>query len=86
MNVEEFNNNIVKAGKRMFGDQYSFSSSHIQSTMFGHVDKTETTYRATIFRKDNTTLSVESTNIDVMFDMLDMEEKKLNAIQSTIEL
>ena len=87
MDINEFNSKIVKAGKRMFGDEYSFSASHVQSTLFGHIDAKEITYRAVVFYGTrNGNISAESKDIDLVFEMLEIEYKNLNAIQSSIEL
>ncbi len=86
MNVDQFNDKVVEAGKKIFGDRYKFSASHINSVMYGHIDKKEVKYSATIFYDDHVNISVESTSIDLMFEMLELEYKKLNAVQSSIEI
>jgi hypothetical protein len=87
MNITEFNNKIEEVGKRIFGDRYSFSSSHVQSIMYGHTDEKVVTYRAVIFYDaDNCTFDAESTDVDLVFEILETKYKNLHAKQSDIEL
>jgi len=86
MNINEFNDKIVEEGKRIFGDSYSFASSNIDSVMHSHCTTVETRYRATIFLNNGSNFSADSTDIDVLFEKLELKYKELNAKQSDIEL
>jgi hypothetical protein len=79
MNIQEFNAKVKEAGKRLFEDNYSFSSTGVDSINYGHLDTSETTYRLTIFLKVGASVHAESPNIDIVFDILECEHKKLLA-------
>jgi len=84
MNIHEFNNSIEEVGKRLFGDRYSFSSSHVQSIMYGHTDEKVVTYRGVIFYDNSKgSLDAESTDINAVCRIL---ETKYYKLQSGIEL
>ena len=87
MTIHEFNNRIEEVGRRIFKDSYSFSSSHIQSMMYGHTTEKVVIYRAVIFHGvNNDTFDAESTDINLVFEILETKYKQLNANQSNIEL
>ena len=84
MNIHEFNNSIEEVGRRLFGDRYSFSSSHIQSIMYGHTNEKVVTYRGVIFYDNSKkSLDAESMDINLVCEILETKYKKL---QSSIEL
>lgn len=87
MNINDFNDKVVEIGKRIFGDSYSFSSTYVSSTMYGHIPERATTYRAVIFYGSGSlNISAESTDLDLVLEMLEMKYKEFNAKQSIIEL
>jgi len=91
MNIQEFNDRVKELGKELLDENYQFSSTDIASTNYGHIDVTEITYRATIFPRTpighKTSISGQSVDIEIVFDLIRAEHKKLMAKPSThIEL
>ena len=87
MNIQEFNAKVKEAGKRLFEDNYSFSSTGVDSINYGHEEKSDTMYRLTIFLKIGASVHAESPNLDMIFEVLECEYKKILARPSVhIEL
>ena len=91
MNINDFNNRVIALGKELLDENYQFSSTSIESTNYGHIDAIEVKYRATIFPRTpighKTSISGQSIDIELVFDAIRMECKKLLAKPSThIEL
>jgi len=76
MNIQEFNAKVKEAGKRLFEDNYSFSSTGVDSINYGHEEKSDTMYRLTIFLKIGASVHAESPNLDMVFEILELEHKK----------
>jgi hypothetical protein len=87
MKLQEYNERVIALGKELFGDNYHFSSTTIDSTNYGHEEKTETKYRGTIFLRTPIggygSITGSSADVEVVFDELRIEYRKMMAKPST---